>query len=76
MLFHNNAYGIIGNKGGKNYQYHSMNKIPSYDYKNIIIEFEETNFQTIRQEKQKLGKENTIFSFRSPYRYNSNFKSE
>lgn len=74
MLFHNNAFGAIGNKGGKNYEYHSMNKTPNYDYQNINIEFEEGNFQTIRTERQKVGKENTIFSFRSPYRYNSNLK--
>lgn len=74
MLFHNNAYSTIGNKGRKNYEYHSMNKIPNYDYLNINIEFTEGNFRTIRDERQKLGKENTIFSFRSPYRYNSNLK--
>ena len=39
MLFHNNAYGAIGNKGAKDYQYHSMNKNPGYDYQNISIEF-------------------------------------
>lgn len=74
MLFHNNAHVVIGNKGAKNYEYHSMNKTPSYNYQNIDIQFVEGNFQTIRTTKQKTGKENTVFSFRSPYRYNSNLK--
>ena len=65
ILFHNNAYGAIGNKNGKTYEYHSMNKAPNYNYQNINIEFTEGNFQTIRTERKKLGKENTIFSFRS-----------
>jgi AAA15 family ATPase/GTPase len=74
MLFHNNAYGAIGNKGGKNHEYHSMNKTPNYDHQNIEIEFYEGSFYEIREGKKKIGKENTLFSFRSPYRYNSNLK--
>ena len=51
-----------------------MNKTPNYDYTNVIIEFVEGDFQSIRSRKQAIGKERTIFSFRSPYRYNSNLK--
>lgn len=74
MLFHNNAYGAIGNKGAKDYTYHSMSQLPSYGYQNIVIEFETGNFQSLREERAKLGKENTMFSFRSPYRFNNNLK--
>jgi AAA15 family ATPase/GTPase len=74
MLFHNSPWGGLGNKGHKGHQYHSMNQIPNYDYKNVEIEFSEGSFQAVRSEKQKNGKENTIFSFRSPYRYNSQLK--
>ena len=74
MLFHNNAHGQIGNKGGKGHEYHSMNKTPNFTHDNVIITFSEGNYQSIRQKKSELGKENTIFSFRSPYRYNSNLK--
>lgn len=75
MLFHNNAYGHnIGNKVAKDHTYHSMNQTPNYNYQNIIIEFIEGNYYAVLQEKQKLGKEKTIFSLRSPYRYNSNLK--
>lgn len=74
MLFHNNSFGQLGNKGQKDYQYHSMNQTPNFDYQNIFIEFLNGSFQQIREEKRKIGKESTIFSLRSPYRYNSNVK--
>lgn len=74
MLFHSNAYKRIGNKGHKSHEYHSMNQTPNYDYRNVNIEFSEGSFQKIQEERAKTGKENTIFSFRSPYRYNSNLK--
>lgn len=74
MLFHANAYHPIGNKGAKDYEYHSMNKVPNFNYQNVIIDFTDGNFNTIYQNKQAEGKEKTIFSFRSPYRYNSNLK--
>jgi hypothetical protein len=74
MLFHNNAYGRIGNKDPKNHEYHSMNKTPNYDHNNVDIEFSEGNYREIRRERKNSGKENTIFSFRSPYRHNNNLK--
>jgi len=74
MLFHNNAHGAIGNKGIKDHTYHSMNQTPNYDYQNVTIEFLEGSYQNIQREKHKIGKEKTIFSLRSPYRYNSNLK--
>lgn len=74
MLFHNNAFGEIGNKGGKDHNFHSMTQTPNFNYQNVIIEFIEGDFQNLRRLKQQEGKENTIFSFRSPYRYNSNLK--
>lgn len=74
MLFHSNAYQHIGNKGNKDYTYHSMTQTPNYNFQNVVIEFLEGSFQSIRELKQAEGRENTIFSFRSPYRYNSNLK--
>lgn len=74
MLFHNNAHNHIGDKGQKNHEYHSMNQTPNYNYQNVDIEFTEGRYQKIREERAKIGTENTIFSFRSPYRYNSNLK--
>lgn len=74
MLYLNNAHGAIGNKGNKNYEYHSMHKTPNFNHQNVEIEFDKGEYVVVRREKQKQGKENTIFSFRSPYRYNSNLK--
>lgn len=74
MLFHNNAYGEIGNKGSKDHNYHSMTQTPNFNYQNIIIDLDISNFQQLKEQRTKTGKENTIFSFRSPYRYNSNLK--
>ena len=75
MLFHNCAYnGGIGNKGQKDHNYHSMTLTPNFDYQNIIIDFDVSDFRKLREDRAKTGKENTIFSFRSPYRYNSNLK--
>lgn len=74
MLFHSSAYHQIGNKGRKNHEYHSMNKTPNYEYQNIYIEFSEGKFEKVKEERAKIGHENTMFSFRSPYRYNSELK--
>ena len=74
MLFRNNVYSIIGDKGYKDFHYHSLEQIPSYDYNKIHIEFVEGEYNKVWQSKHEVGKENTIFSFRSPYRYNSSLK--
>lgn len=76
MLFIAADYGyFIGDKGNKGYLYHSLNQDPKYrSFENIHIEFVEGNYRTILQEKDSRGKRNTIFAFRSPYRYNGNLK--
>jgi AAA15 family ATPase/GTPase len=74
LLFHSNAHGQIGNTTQKSYEYHSMNGTPNFNYQNVEIEFVTGSYGAVRAEKQKLGKEKTLFSFRSPYRYNSNLK--
>jgi ABC-type cobalamin/Fe3+-siderophores transport system ATPase subunit len=74
MLYINNHHGMIGNKDKKDHTYHSMDQSTNYNWQNISIEFINGNYQTVRQEKHNAGKENTVFSFRSPYRYNSHLK--
>ena len=74
MLFHNNAHGPLGSKGNKDHEYHSMHKTPNFNHQNVEIMFDRGAFNTVRKEMKLTGKENTIFSFRSPYRYNSNLK--
>lgn len=74
MFFLNNAHNQIGNKGSKSNEYHSKDRNTKFDYQNISIEFEQGLFNTVYNSKATNGKQNTIFSFRSPYRYNSNLK--
>ena len=72
MLFLNNAHEAIGQYGQKDYKFHSMDSTPGYNHQNIEINFDNGNFQAVRATKQSAGKQNTIFSYRNPYRYNSN----
>ena len=77
MLFQANPWGHIGSKGAKNFEYHSMNKKEDFNHTNVIINFVDGSYEDIRLKKELAGKkEKTIFSFRSPYRYNSNLKVE
>lgn len=70
ILFHHSAYGAVGDQSIKDYRYHSMNNDPLFSYESIVIDFQEGPYLTVRASKK--DKENTLFSFRSPYRYNSN----
>lgn len=74
MLFKNNAYQVLGNKGQKGAEFHSMNKVANFNHTNIDIEFYEGEYSVVRQPREASGSQNTLFSFRSPYRYNSNLK--
>jgi ABC-type Mn2+/Zn2+ transport system ATPase subunit len=74
MLYLNNAYHHLGQTGSKDYKYHSMNQSPAFNYKNVIVEFNNGDFQAVNDNKKSIGKGNTIFSFRSSYRYNGDLK--
>lgn len=70
MLYIQNAYGRIGNSGVKDYKYHSLEHEPNYNYKNISIEFLLGKYSDVYNQKKAGGKERTLFSFRSSFRYN------
>lgn len=71
MLFLKNAYGHIGGSSSrKDYKYHSLDQAPNYDYQNVSILFTDGEFAAVNTRKKQEGKENTIFSFRSSFRYN------
>ena len=74
ILFHHNAYQTLGNTGAGESRYHSLHNQPNYDYRNVEINFTSGSYEKVRANQEALGKEATIFSFRSPYRYNSNVK--
>ena len=70
MLYIMNAYGRIGDFGGKNYTYHSLLNNHGYDYQSVSIEFDSGAFFPVFKSKQKDGLQQTLFSFRSSFRYN------
>lgn len=74
ILFQANPMGPIGNKGFKDHEYHSMNRTPNFLHSNVVIQFVEGDYQAVWRTKQAVGNQQTIFSFRSPYRYNSSLK--
>lgn len=74
LLFHVQPYGRLGSQGGRDHTYHSMDNVPSYNYQNIEIEFTNGSYLQEVERRQKTGTGGTIFSFRSPYRYNSHLK--
>lgn len=74
MLFKNNAYQVLGNTGQKGSDFHSMNKVADFNHSNVDIEFVEGEYSQVREPRISSGTQNTLFSFRSPYRYNSNLK--
>ena len=76
MLYKGFFHGYsIGDKGGKDYRYHSLSQDPNYNsFENINIEFIEGDYPHIFEQKRSRGEANTMFAFRSPYRYNGNLK--
>ncbi len=75
MLYLQSAHvGRIGKTGNKDYSYHSMHGEANFNFENIELAFEEGSFQTVVARKKIAGNNQTIFSFRSPYRYNSSLK--
>ena len=73
LLYVNNAYGSIGiNSNNTNdYKYHSLKQNPTYNYQNISIELDEGLFDQVKRLKEREGQKNTLFSFRSSFRYSS-----
>jgi AAA15 family ATPase/GTPase len=74
LLFQQNAYEQIGSTGGRDAQYHSLHGQSIYSPDSILIQFDRGAYPQVRQDKTKKGNQNTIFSFRSCYRYNSSVK--
>jgi len=73
LLFLNSNYSSqIGNKGQKDYKYHSMHRNPSFNIENLLINFVDGDHKYIFRKRVNEGTFGTVFSFRSPYRYNTN----
>lgn len=77
MLYIGNRYGqTVGSKGFKDYHYHSLHQDRTYnnDGSNVEINFVSGTYDQVRNIRAKSGTTSTMFSFRSPYRYNSHLK--
>lgn len=72
FLYLANTYRQIGNTGNRDYKYHSLKQNSRFRPDNVSIIFDEGNYDSVFQNKQKDGLERTIFSFRSSFRYNGN----
>lgn len=74
MLFHANRHTAIGTFNNRDARYHSMFGSGSYSYQDIEILFDTGTYSELYMQRQRADNSNTIFSFRSPYRYNSDLK--
>ena len=75
IMFRTNAFSQAGDRStAKDYLYHSMKDKDSVDHNDIKIDFLGGEFFKVLTQNGTAGHRNTIFSFRSPYRYNSNVK--
>ncbi len=74
LLYLQNNYETVGNTAHFGSEYHSLYRQPNYESKNIEIQFTTGSYREVRNRKNQSGTQNTIFSFRSPYRYNSQVK--
>ena len=71
LMFRHNQHVTVGNTGNRGHVYHSMDGETPVDWQNIEIEFTDGEYNAVYERKTKSGTQATIFSFRSPYRYNS-----
>lgn len=74
LLYHHQAHEMIGGTGQRDYEYHSMDANSAFNYQNVEIDFVGGSFSEMRRVRTEAGKGNTMFSFRSPYRYNNQVK--
>ncbi|OKP79623.1 hypothetical protein BTE77_05820 [Ensifer adhaerens] len=73
LLYHQQAHERIGTTFKNDKSYHFADAAVG-NHNNIEIQFDGGTFEEMRQARKELGKPNTVFSFRSPYRYNNQVK--
>ena len=74
LLYHASAHGQVGTNPGRDATYHSMAGVGSSTWQDVEILFTTGDFTKVRTAKNATDNPNTIFSFRSPYRYNNQLK--
>lgn len=74
MLYHANAHHPLGNTRGKDHNYHSMTGATTIDHKVVEMVIDGSTFRELFDRRRSEGSHTSIFSFRSPYRYNADLK--
>jgi len=74
LLYYTSAYQPVGTGANRDHTYHSMDQNPGYNWQNVEIDFIGGTYLQVRTALEAQGRAGTIFSFRSPYRYNSRLK--
>ncbi|MCT2400428.1 AAA family ATPase [Novosphingobium mangrovi (ex Huang et al. 2023)] len=75
IMYHQQLYQAVGSVHVNDASYHSMDSARNIEHNDIEITFAGGgNFSDARNSRQQSGKPNTVFSFRSPYRYNTYVK--
>ena len=72
LLFLSGAYAGIGATGQRDYRYHSLDQDPNYDMNRVDVAFAAGSFGEVWG--RRTSERNTLFSFRSSYRYNTEVK--
>lgn len=70
LLYVNNCFNMLGKTGEKGNSYHSLVKNNQMTMDNIDILFDEGKYVDVREKRYKEKTHNTIFSFRSSFRFN------
>lgn len=74
LLYHASTHHPVGKGSNRDPSYHSMKDAGSVTWQDIEVQFTTGDFVAVRQLREAAGNPSTIFSFRSPYRYNSQLK--
>lgn len=76
MMWLANQHQHLGNTGANDHSYHSQSPDRQVQIADINIATDQGTFQNVFRARSALGRQATIFSFRSPYRYNAMLKVE
>lgn len=74
LMHRASIYGQIGRGSRKDFNYYSMTGDSKINMNSVEAELETGNIKQILEDQANEKKGNTLFSFRSPYRYNSDLK--
>ncbi len=74
LLYHQTAYRWVGSPKSLDASYHSMDPAKPVSQGDIEIYLVDGNLNELRRAREKAVKPNTLFSFRSPYRFNNYIK--